>query len=136
MNARLLKNSLIGAASGIAASFIISLILGFALLSLPDPTGLVDIAGHLCRFAGAAFCGIVTSKMNKEQGLASGALSGALYSSVLLFVSAFTGGFRLLYSLLMALICTVVSAVMGLISLPKEKSGAARRKALMKRSGM
>ena len=136
MNGRLLKNSLIGAAFGIASSLIFSLILGFALLALPDPTSLTDIAGHICRFAGAAICGTVASRLNKEAGLASGALSGSLYSAVLLLVSAFSGGFRLLYSLLMSLICIAVSALAGIAARPKEKSSAARRKALMKRSGL
>ena len=48
--------------------------------------------------------------------------------------AAFSDGeFRILPLLLVCLICTAISAVCGIIGVPGEKSGRAKRRAMMKR---
>ncbi len=137
MSGKVLKNSLIGAAAGIAAAILLLLIFGFIALKNDDPDSLVSLTAHAARFIGAAATGFIASRLNKENGLLCGAFSGVFYSFVILLAAAFSDGeFRFLPSILICLICIVVSGVFGIIGLPGEKSGNARRKELMKRSGL
>ncbi len=137
MSGKLLKNSLIGAAVGIAAAMLLLLLLGFIALKNDDPDSLISLTAHAARFMGAAAAGFTAARFNRENGLLCGAASGVFYSVVILLAATFSeGDFRFLPSVLICLICIAVSSVFGIIGLPGEKSGNARRKELMKKSGL
>ena len=124
MNRNMLKNSLIGAGIGIGAALILLLVFCAVLTKCGDPARLVP----------AAAAGFSAARFNRENGLVTGALSGGFYALLIPLAAAFSDGeFRILPLLLVCLICTAISAVCGIIGVPGEKSGRAKRRAMMKR---
>lgn len=134
MNRNMLKNSLIGAGIGIGAALILLLVFCAVLTKCGDPARLVPVAAAVARFIGAAAAGFSAARFNRENGLVTGALSGGFYALLIPLAAAFSDGeFRILPLLLVCLICTAISAVCGIIGVPGEKSGRAKRRAMMKR---
>lgn len=134
MSRDLLKKSLIGAGIGVGVAAAMLIVLGAVLTKCGDPTRLVDVFAAAARFLGAAVAGFFAARMVREKGFVSGALSGGLYSLTVPLIAAFSEGkFRIFPILLVCLICTAIAALTGIIGIPSEKSGNARRKAMMKK---
>ncbi len=136
MSGKMLKHSLIGAGAGLAGAVLLLLLLGLILLQAENPDGPAAPGAQGVRLIGAAVGGFLAARLNREKGLLCGGTAGGFYSLVLLLAAAFTdGAFPVLRSLGGCLLCVGLSAGAGVLGLPGEKSGAARRRALMKRSG-
>lgn len=135
MNRDILKNSLIGAGIGVGAAIVLLLISGAVLTKCGDPAKLVPVAAAAARFLGAAAAGFSAARFNREKGLVCGAVSGALYSLIIPLAAAFSDGeFRILPLLLVCIICVAVSSVSGIVGVPGERSGNARRRAMLKKA--
>lgn len=135
MNARFIVKSLKGCAVGIAASLILTLVFGVIASKTKDPGALITILSHLARCGGAFVCGFSSARMNREKGLVCGFTGGALFSFVFLIATAFGGG-DFPAALIACLVCVALSVLGGIIGVPKEKSGIAKRRALIRRKGL
>ena len=134
MNRQTFINALKGGAIGIAVATGLLFAFNFIALSTDDPDMLLSVLAHAARFTGAAAAGFSASRMNRENGLINGALGGVVYSLPILLISAFSeGSFSFFFSILLTLLSVAISAVFGLLGLPGEKSGRARRKNMIKR---
>lgn len=134
MNRNMLKNSLIGAGIGVGAALVLLLVFCAVLTKCGDPAKLVPVTAAVARFIGAAAAGFSAARFNREKGLVCGALSGGFYALLIPLAAAFSDGeFRILPLLLVCLICAAISAVCGIVGVPGEKSGNAKRRAMMKK---
>ena len=137
MNGKMLLNSLKGAAIGLAAALILLLIFNFISLKTQDPDRLVPFFAHAAQFIGGAVAGFAASRFHRMNGMISGAIAGGFYAIIILLGAAFSEGeFSVLTSLLICAGILAVSAVTGILGLPGEKSGKAKRRDMMKRSGL
>lgn len=138
MDTKALLNSL----KSLAAAFLLAALLVFSFnfiaLRGDDPSKNLSLFAYAALFLSAFAGGILTSRLNKENGLICGAVTGLMYSAVICVVSLCLcrdGSFSLVKILLISIALIAVSAIGGLIALPREKSLRQRRKEIMRGAG-
>lgn len=134
MSKKMLKNSLIGVGIGFAVSVVLILILNLVSLKINDPDKFLSLFAGVARILGAVVAGVVSARLNGENGLLSGLLAGAFFSVVIFAVAAFLqNDFKFFPSLLQCLACMVASALLGVFGLKKQSSSKEIHKKMMKR---
>lgn len=136
MNKFLLLSALKGVAVGILASLLLLLIGNGIALQTADPNTTASYLAHAVRLIGGFLTGFAAARFHKEKGLLIGAISGAAYAAILALGAAFMDGkFPFLSACLLCLAAVAAATVGGVLGIPGEKSGAAKRKAMLKRMG-
>lgn len=77
--------------------------------------------------------GFFAGRFSKERGYLSGILSGLIFSAVITIGAIISSGFELYYALVCTITVTAASFIGSLISKDRGKSGAAKRKSIMKK---
>ncbi len=136
MNKSLLLSALKGLGVGIAITLVLLLVGNLIALKTPDPDTVASFLAHGIRILAGFATGFAAARFHREQGLLTGAVAGALYCAVLALGAAFlAGNFSFFSALLLCLAVLAAAAVGGVMGLPGEKSGKAKRKAMLKRMG-
>ncbi len=76
--------------------------------------------------------GFFAGKFSKERGYLSGIISGLIFSAVIIIGSLIGSGFELYYALVSTVTVTMASFIGSLLSKERGRSGAAKRKSIMK----
>ncbi|MBE6621470.1 MAG: TIGR04086 family membrane protein [Ruminococcaceae bacterium] len=136
MNKSLFLSAVKGLGVGLLITLVLLLVGNLIALKTPDPDTVASLMAHGIRILAGFATGFAAARFQRERGLVTGITAGALYTAVLALGAAFMAGdFSFLSALLLCLAVIAASAVGGVAGLPGEKSGAAKRKAMLKRMG-
>ena len=136
MNKSLFLSAVKGLVAGLLITLVLLLVGNLIALKTPDPDTVASFMAHGIRILAGFATGFAAARFRKEKGFVTGAVSGALYTAVLALGAAFmAGNFSFFSAVLLCLAVMASAAVGGVMGLPGEKSGAAKRKAMLKRMG-
>lgn len=76
--------------------------------------------------------GFFAGKFSKERPYLSGIISGLIFSTIILVGSLIISGFELYYAIVSTLTVTMAAFIGSLLAKDRGKSGAAKRKSIMK----
>lgn len=133
LNASPLIPALKGAAISLLCSFVAVLASAFFLTESKSLDLLAAVLPKVFQVVSALVGGFFAGKFSKERGYLSGIFSGLIFSAVIAVGAIINSEFRLYYVLISTLIITLASFIGALLSRERAKSGAAKRKSIMKK---
>lgn len=134
MNGKLFLSMLKGLGIALVTSVVLVLLFTWLLLQTPNPDALVSLASHGAQLLSIFVGAFLAARLHREKGVLIGILTGLGFAIVVLLGSLLlSGSYPFLITLLLVLLFVGVGALGGLLGVPREKSGTARRKAMMRR---
>ncbi len=133
VNASPFLPALKGAAISILISIGAVLVSAFFLTESKNLDLLTAVLPKVFQVISALIGGFFAGKLSKERSYLAGIISGLIFSAVITVGALISSGFELYYVLVSTLTVTTASLVGSLLSKEKAKSGAAKRRSIMKK---
>ncbi len=133
VNASPLIPALKGAAISLLVSLFTLFVSAFFLTESKSLELMTAVLPKVFQVVSGLIGGFFAGKFSKDRGFLSGIFSGLIFSAIITVGALINSGFRLYYVLLSTLIITLASLVGSLLSRERSKSGAAKRKSIMKK---
>ncbi len=121
-----------GAAIALLSSVATILASAFFLTESKSLDMMTAVLPKVFQVISAIIGGFFAGKFSKERGYLSGITSGLIFSAVIIIGSLISSGFVLYYALVSTITVTMASFIGSLLSKERVKSGAAKRKSIMK----
>ncbi|MBE6581705.1 MAG: TIGR04086 family membrane protein [Ruminococcaceae bacterium] len=133
VNASPLIPALKGAAISLLVSLFALFVSTFFLTESKSLELMTALLPKVFQVISAIIGGFFAGKFSKDKSFLSGIFSGLIFSAIITVGTLINSGFRLYYVLISTLIITLGSFIGSLLSREKSKSGAAKRKSIMKK---
>ncbi len=133
VNASPLIPALIGAAVSLMLSVVTVLLSAFFLTESKSLELLTAVLPKIFQVISALVGGFFAGKLSRERGYLSAIISGLLFSAVIAVGALINSGFEIYYVLVSTLTLTTASLIGSLLAKDRGRSGAAKRKSIMKK---
>ena len=122
-----------GALVSLVISFVALIVAGFFLVESKSLTALTAVLPKIIQAISAIIGGFFAARFSKERGYLSGIICGLIFSAIIIIGSLINSDFKLYYALISASVITVSSFIGSLLNRGGTKSGAAKRRSIMKK---
>ncbi len=122
-----------GAAVALLFSLAAVLASAFFLTESKSLDLMTAVLPKILQVVSALIGGFFAGKFSKERQYLSGIIGGLIFSAVIVVGSLISSGFELYYALVSMITVTMASFIGSLLAKDRGKSGAAKRKSIMKK---